>query len=64
MLGLIICPAAARHLLQAEANASIVHSVAPFGNRHITQLSGAFELLRPNVKDILYTLEVRGDGCS
>lgn len=24
--------------LQAEANASIVHSVAPFGNRHITQV--------------------------
>lgn len=47
---------------QAEANASIVHSVAPFGNRHITQLSGAFELLRPNVKDILYTLEVRNMG--
>jgi hypothetical protein len=44
--------------VQAEANASLVHSVAPFGNRHITQLSGAFELLRPNVKDILYTLEV------
>lgn len=45
-------------VFQAEANASLVHSVAPFGNRHITQLSGAFELLRPNVKDILYTLEV------
>jgi hypothetical protein len=24
--------------LQAEANASIVHSVAPFGSRHITQV--------------------------
>lgn len=50
-------------MCQAEANASLVHSVAPFGNRHITQLSGAFELLRPNVKDILYTLEVRV-GCT
>ncbi|WIA36062.1 hypothetical protein OEZ86_007418 [Tetradesmus obliquus] len=44
--------------LQAEANASIVHSVAPFGSRHVTQVGGALELLRPNVKDILYTLEV------
>jgi ABC-type phosphate transport system permease subunit len=27
--------------LQAEANASIVHSVAPFGSRHITQVRDA-----------------------
>eukprot|EP00775_Hariotina_reticulata_P001040 gene1040-1378_t len=44
--------------LQAEAATSIVHSVAPFGKRHITQVVGAFEMLRPSVKDILYTLEV------
>eukprot|EP00878_Enallax_costatus_P011450 GHUV01011954.1.p2 GENE.GHUV01011954.1~~GHUV01011954.1.p2 ORF type:complete len:434 (+),score=125.86 GHUV01011954.1:1557-2858(+) len=44
--------------LQAEASTSIVHSTAAFGSRHITQVAGAFELLRPNVKDILYTLEV------
>jgi hypothetical protein len=24
--------------LQAEANASIIHSVAPFGSRHVTQV--------------------------
>jgi hypothetical protein len=28
----------------------------------LLQLSGAIELLRPNVKDILYTLEVGGVG--
>jgi hypothetical protein len=56
---LSVCCVAVWLCSQAEANASLVHSVAPFGNRHITQLSGAFELLRPNVKDILYTLEVQ-----
>lgn len=44
--------------LQGEAHASLIHSVRPFGNRHITQITTGFELLRPNVKDVLYQLEV------
>jgi hypothetical protein len=29
--------------LQAEANASIIHSVAPFGSRHVTQV-GVYDM--------------------
>jgi len=44
--------------LQGESHLSIVHAVPPFGSRHITQVGASFELLRPNLKDVLYTLEV------
>ncbi|KAI8472281.1 MAG: hypothetical protein J3K34DRAFT_519900 [Monoraphidium minutum] len=44
--------------LQGEAHASVVHNIKPFGSKHITQVGGAFEVLRPNIKDVLYTLEV------
>ncbi|KAG1671540.1 hypothetical protein FOA52_011262 [Chlamydomonas sp. UWO 241] len=44
--------------LQGESHVSLVHCVPPFGPRHITQLTGSFELLRPNLKDVLYQLEV------
>lgn len=36
---------------------SVVHSVPPFGPRHITQLTGSWELLRPNLKDVMYQFE-------
>lgn len=35
-----------------------MHTVAPWGKRHISQVTGAFEVLRPNLKDVLYQLEV------
>lgn len=36
---------------------SLVHTVEPWGKRHITQVTSAFEVLRPNLKDVLYQLE-------
>ncbi|KAG2490023.1 hypothetical protein HYH03_011488 [Edaphochlamys debaryana] len=44
--------------LQGETHMSLVHSVPPFGPRHITQVTGSWEVLRPNIKDIMYQLEV------
>ena len=43
---------------QGESHVSLIHSVPPWGRRHITQITGAFEVLRPNLKDVLYQLEV------
>jgi hypothetical protein len=42
---------------QGESHVTVVHSVRPFGPRHISQLTAAFETLRPQLKDTLYTLE-------
>jgi len=50
--------------LQAEGAVSLVHSLPPFGPAHVTQLSGAAELLRPSIKEVLYSGEAttfRGD---
>lgn len=44
--------------LQGETHFSLVHSVPPFGSRHITQVCGSWEMLRPNIKDVMYQLEV------
>ncbi|KAF5834443.1 hypothetical protein DUNSADRAFT_8906 [Dunaliella salina] len=44
--------------LQGEGNFSVIHNVPPFGSRHITQVNGAFEMLRPTIKDVLYQLEM------
>ncbi|KAG2429457.1 hypothetical protein HYH02_014039 [Chlamydomonas schloesseri] len=44
--------------LQGETHVSLVHSVPPFGPRHITQVTGSWEVLRPNIKDVMYQLEV------
>ncbi|KAL6759900.1 hypothetical protein V8C86DRAFT_2563689 [Haematococcus lacustris] len=44
--------------VQGEVHCSLVHSVPPFGPRHITQVNVAAEMLRPNIKDVLYQLDV------
>lgn len=44
--------------LQGETHLSLVHSVPPFGKRHITHVCGSWEMLRPNIKDVMYQLEV------
>uniref|UniRef100_A0A7R9V4P2 AIG1-type G domain-containing protein n=1 Tax=Chlamydomonas euryale TaxID=1486919 RepID=A0A7R9V4P2_9CHLO len=44
--------------LQGESRASLVHSVPPFGPQHVTTLTSSFELLRPNLKDVLYQWEL------
>jgi len=44
--------------LQGEAHMSVIHNIPPWGGRHITQLNAAAEVLRPNIKDVLYQLEV------
>jgi hypothetical protein len=43
--------------LQGENNLTVVHSVKPFGPRHISQVTTSFETLRPQLKDVLYTVE-------
>ncbi|GFR46255.1 hypothetical protein Agub_g7807 [Astrephomene gubernaculifera] len=44
--------------LQGESHVALFHSVPPFGPRHVTQLTGSWEMIRPNIKDVMYQLEV------
>ncbi|GLI69475.1 hypothetical protein VaNZ11_014107 [Volvox africanus] len=44
--------------LQGETHVSVIHSVPPFGPHQVTQLTGSWEVLRPNIKDVMYQLEI------
>eukprot|EP00798_Chlamydomonas_sp_ICE-L_P010149 gene10149-8052_t len=53
--------------LQGETHLTFVHTVQPFGHRHISQPIGrrhisqacaSMEMLRPNIKDVMYQLEL------
>ncbi|GIL74794.1 hypothetical protein Vretifemale_4702 [Volvox reticuliferus] len=44
--------------LQGETHVSVIHSVPPFGPQQVTQLTGSWEVLRPNIKDVMYQLEI------
>ncbi|MEW5307936.1 MAG: hypothetical protein WDW36_010304 [Sanguina aurantia] len=44
--------------MQAEGHASIVHSLPPFSKTHVTQVNASCELQRPDMEEVMYTLEV------